>query len=72
MILPFVQVGGRWHVVVNWKPGMKPGRRLDLRPLSRCEAAWLEPELENAVMDVWARLFKDDDAIRDGAESPGD
>ena len=23
MILPFVQIAGRWHVVVNWQPGMK-------------------------------------------------
>jgi len=32
----------------------------------------LEPELENAIMDVWARLFKDDEAIRDGAVPPED
>lgn len=68
MILPFVQVGGRWHVVVNWRPRMKPGQNLDLRPLTRKESTWLEPELENAVMETWARLFPNDDAIRDGTE----
>jgi len=69
-LLPFIEVGGRWHVVTNWRPGMKAGERLDLRPLTWREAAWLQPALENAVMDVWARLYPNDAAIRDGADTP--
>ena len=69
-MLPFVQVGGRWFIITNWCPGMKPNKRLDLRPLNRKESAWLEPQLENAVMDVWARLFPNDEAIKNGAEPP--
>jgi len=72
MILPFVEVGGKWHVVVNWVPGMKAGRNLELRPLTRRETAWLGPQLEDAVMEVWARLFPNDEAIRDRAEPPDD
>ncbi len=68
LILPFIQVAGRWHVVVNWEPGMKPGQILELRPLTMRESDWLEPNLEDALMDVWARLFPNDDAIRNGAE----
>ncbi|RJO66015.1 MAG: hypothetical protein C4523_14310 [Myxococcales bacterium] len=69
-LLPFIEIAGRWHVIVNWRPAMKAGERLDLRPLTRREAAWLMPALESAVMDVWARLFPNDAAIRDGAEPP--
>ncbi len=72
MVLPFVQVAGRWHVVVNWEPGMKPDRNLELRPLTDRESSWLEQELENAVMDVWARLFSNDNAIKYGTEPPED
>jgi len=67
MILPFIQIAGRWHIIVNWSPGIRPCKGLQTRPLNRKEVAWLEPELENALMDVWGRLFKDDAAIRDGA-----
>jgi len=70
MILPFQQISGRWQVIVNWQPGMRAGKRLDLRPLTRRETRWLLPELENAVMDTWARMFRDDDAIRSGAVLP--
>ena len=68
LVLPFVQISGRWHVVINWAPGMKPGQNLDLRPLTGPESDWLEPEMENAVMEIWARLFPTDEAIRNGAE----
>ena len=70
MILPFTQVGGNWYVITNWQPGMKPGKNLELRALSEQESEWLEPCLEDAVMECWARLFRDDEAIRNGAEPP--
>ncbi len=68
LVHPFVQVSGRWYVVVNWVPGMKPVQNLELRPLTEPESAWLEPNLEDAVFEVWARLFPNDEAIRNGAE----
>ena len=70
LVLPFVQISGRWYVVVNWEPGMEPGQNLELRPLTERESAWLEPNLEDAIMEVWARLFPNDEAIRNGAEPP--
>ena len=70
LVSPFVEISGRWHVVVNWQPGMTPVQNLELRPLTERESEWLEPNLEDAVMEVWARLFRNDDAIKDGAEPP--
>ena len=70
LVFPFIQISGRWHVIINWQPGMEPGQNLELRPLNQLESDWLEPELENAVMEVWARLFPTDKAIRAGAEVP--
>ena len=72
MLLPFVQIGGNWYVIVNWTPGMKVGQYLHLRPLDQQETEWLEPRLEDAVMGVWATLFPNDEAIREGAEPPED
>ena len=70
MLTPFVQINCRWYIIVNWRPGMKAGRKLELRPLSRHESSWLEPELANVIEDVWARLFPNDEAIKNGAEPP--
>ena len=72
LVLPFIQISGRWHVVVNWQPGMKTGQNLELRPLSQLESDWLESELEDAVFEVWARLFPTDEAIKTGAEPSDD
>jgi len=72
MILPFIQIGGRWHVIVNWAPGIRPCKGLQTRPLNRKETAWLEPELENALIDVWGRMFRDDAAIKNGTVPPED
>lgn len=69
-MLPFIQIDSKWYVDIHWRPGLRIGQNIELRPLSRREAAWLEPELENAAADVWGRLFKDDAAIRDGAIPP--
>ena len=70
LVLPFIQVGGRWHVVMNWQPGMKAYQNLELRPLSQRESSWLEPNMEDALTEVWARLFRDDEAIKNGANPP--
>ena len=72
LVLPFIEISGRWHVVLGWEPGMIAGEILELRPLSQQESDWLEPELENAVMEVWARLFRDDYAIKNGAKPPNE
>jgi len=68
LLSPFVQIQNQWYVIINWQPGMEPEANLELRPLNECESGWLEPELEDAVFEVWARLFKDDEAMRNGAE----
>ncbi len=70
LISPFIQISGRWHVVINWEPGMEPGKILEVRPLNEQESDWLVPNLEDAMMEVWARLFPTDESIQYGAEPP--
>ena len=66
MALPFVQVSGRWHVIVDWKPDMGSSSRLHLRVLSQAEAKWLEDQLEDAMFEIWARLFPTDHSVTNG------
>jgi len=67
-MLPFLQINGFWYVITDWEPDLKNKQELHLRLLNRKENAWLRPELENALMDVWARLFPDDEAIKSGVK----
>ena len=70
MVLPFVQIAGNWHVIINWSPGMASNLQLVLRPLTESESEWLEPEMENVYFELWARLFPDDNAIAHGFDPP--
>ena len=72
MLLPFVQINGHWHVIVNWKPDMEPGQNLYLRPLMEAESTWLETQFEDAFFEIWARLFPDDESIINGSIPPED
>ena len=70
MILPFLNVMGQWHVIVNWQPGMKPCPKLHLRPLSKEESEWLEGQLEGSFHELWARLFPTDESVVKGSIPP--
>ena len=72
MVLPFVLVAGRWHVIVNWAIGMKAGELLTLRPLNDKEVAWLKPRLEDAYFEIFATLFPADHNVTNGGVIPED
>ncbi len=68
---PFIQVDGRWYVDVNWRPDRTElPYRISLRQLNNDEVEWLTPCLGEAIIECWARLFRDDDSIEHGAVLP--
>lgn len=66
-VSPFIQIGSRWFVIIEWRPDEPVSSRLTLRALSIEEVEWLLPELVNAVADVWGRMFRNNEAIEHGA-----
>ncbi len=67
MIPPFVELGDRTMVVVNWAPDLEGDHLLILRPLKPGEKSWLEKALADAYHDVYARLFPTDEERLRGA-----
>ncbi len=65
---PFVCIEGNWFVAVEWRPDEPLPTTMTLRALDKQEVEWLEPRLVDASADAWARMFQNDDAIRNGAE----
>jgi len=68
MLLPFVEIGGRMMVVVNWTSDLTSEHALLLRPLNPEEKNWLNGELADAYFDVFARLFVSDEERLGGAD----
>ena len=62
MVPPFVNVGGVWHLVVNWVPEMTTDDWKLLRPLTTCELNILERSRRHSDFEAWAVLVPDDEA----------
>jgi len=61
MVPPFVELGNRLMLVVNWTADLDSDHNLLLRPLSAREEKWLRKELQNAYADVYSRLLISDE-----------
>lgn len=57
MVPPFIELGGRLRLVVNWAPDLQGDEILVLRPLGEAETEALQSALEDAYFDVLARFF---------------
>lgn len=67
MVPPFLEIGGRLMVVMNWTPDLGSDFILLLRPANPDEADWLRKELADAYFDVFARLFPSEEERLCGA-----
>ena len=62
MVPPFVRVGERLHLVVNWTPGTRPEQWLLLRPLTDGEEHEVRHVFADAAFEAWALVVPNDRA----------
>ena len=68
MVPPFVEIGGTWHLVVNWMPEMAPDDWKLLRPLTAAEAEVVQHARRHHNFETWALLVPTDES-RTGCRS---
>ena len=56
MVPPFVQVGERLHLVVDWDPEGPSPATLRLRPLSPDQQRQVRSAIDHALFEAWAVL----------------